>query len=117
VDPLNITVKGPSYLPVGVAGILVPQDPSLAASVGQAANAAMAAFLQPLTGGPDGDGWAFGRGVYISDVAAILEAIPGVDHAEFLELRLNDTPVGDFVSVPPDRIVVAGPIRIEVRGA
>ena len=77
----------------------------------------MAAFLHPLTGGPDGDGWAFGRGVFISDVAAVLEAIPGVDHAEFLELRLNDTPVGDSVSVPTDRIVVAGPIRIEVRGA
>ncbi len=117
VDPLDITVKGPSYLPVGIAGILVPKDSSQAGTIAQAGNAAMAAFLHPLTGGPDGDGWAFGRGVFISDVAAVLEAIPGVDHAEFLELRLNDTPVGDSVSVPTDRIVVAGPIRIEVRGA
>jgi hypothetical protein len=48
-------------------------------------------------------------------VAAILEGIPGVDHAEFLELRLDDTPVGDSVTVPPDRMVVAGDIRLEVR--
>jgi hypothetical protein len=116
VDPANIAVKGPSYLPVGVSGILVPKDASQAGSIGAAATAAMTAFLHPLTGGPDGDGWAFGRGVFISDVAAILEALPGVDHAEFLELRLNDTPVGDAVTVPPDRMVVAGPIRIEVRG-
>jgi hypothetical protein len=113
----DITVKGPSYLPVGISGILVPKDISQAGTIGAAATAAMTAFLHPLTGGPDGTGWAFGRGVFISDVAAILEAIPGVDHAEFLELRLNDTPVGDSVTVPPDRMVVAGPIRIEVRGA
>jgi hypothetical protein len=116
VDPANITVKGPSYLPVGVSGILVAKDVSRAGSIGAAATAAMAAFLHPLTGGPDGNGWAFGRGVFLSDVAAILEALPGVDHAEFLELRLNDTPVGDSVTVPPDRMVVAGPIRLEVRG-
>ena len=117
LDPADITIKGPFYLPVGISGILVPRDVSQAGTIGAAATAAMAAFLHPLTGGPDGTGWAFGRGVFISDVAAILEAIAGVDHAEFLELRLNDTPVGDSVSVPPDRMVVAGPIRIEVRGA
>jgi hypothetical protein len=116
VNSANISVNGPTYLAVGVAGILVPNVLSQAGDIAQAANAAMAAFLHPLTGGPDGDGWAFGRGVFISDVAAILEAIPGVDHAEFLELRLNDTPVGDSVTVPPDRMVIAGPIRIEVRG-
>jgi len=116
VDAANISVSGPTYLPVGVAGILVPKDLSQAGEIAQTANAAIAAFLHPLTGGPDGDGWPFGRGVFISDVAAILEAIPGVDHAEFLELRLNDTPVGDSVTVAPDRMVVAGPIRIEVRG-
>jgi hypothetical protein len=117
VDPEDITIKGPFYLPVGISGILVPNEISQAGAIGAAATAAMTAFLHPLTGGPDGTGWAFGRGVFISDVAAILEAIPAVDHAEFLELRLNDTPVGDSVTVPPDRMVVAGPIRIEVRGA
>jgi len=117
VAALNIAVIGPTYLPVGVAGILVPKDVSTAGSIAQAATAALQAFLHPLTGGPDGDGWAFGRGVFASDVAAILEAIPGVDHAEFLELQLNSTPAGDSVTVPPDRMVVAGPLFIEVRGS
>ncbi|MEB2364055.1 MAG: hypothetical protein OZ929_22170, partial [Bryobacterales bacterium] len=67
-------------------------------------------------GGPEGRGWPFGRGVYQSDVAAILENIPGVDHVEQLQLRLDDIPAGDSVEVAPDRMVVAGPIRIEVRG-
>jgi hypothetical protein len=112
----RIAVIGPVYLPVGVSGILVPRDLSDAGAIEKSATAALQQFLHPLTGGPDGAGWPFGRGVFVSDVASILEAIPGVDHAEFLELRLNDTPVGDAVPVPPDRMVVAGPLRIEIRG-
>jgi hypothetical protein len=112
----KIAVIGPVYLPVGVSAVLVPRDLSEAGAIEQAAVAALAAFLHPLTGGPDGEGWTLGRGVFASDVAAILEAITGVDHAEFIELRLNDTPVGDSVTVPPDRIVVAGPLHIEVKG-
>jgi len=112
----RIGVIGPTYLPVGVSAVAVPRDLSMAGSVEKAAGEALARFLHPLTGGPDGEGWPFGRGVYASDVAAILENTPGMDHIEFLELRLDDTPVGDYVPVPPDRMVVAGPIRIEVRG-
>lgn len=115
--PLHIGVIGPTYLPVGVSAVAVPRDLSMAGTVADAAVQALARFLHPLTGGPDGEGWPFGRGVYASDVAALLENTPGMDHIEFLELRLNDTPVGDYVPVPPDRMVVAGPLRIEVRGS
>lgn len=35
-------------------------------------------FVNPLTGGLDGDGWPFGRPIYISDVVALLQQTPGV---------------------------------------
>lgn len=35
-------------------------------------------FLNPLTGGIDGRGWQFGRPVYISDLIALFQQIPGV---------------------------------------
>jgi predicted phage baseplate assembly protein len=117
LDPDRIGVIGPVYLPVGLGAVAIPRDPSLAGSVKDAAVAAMARFLHPLTGGPDGTGWPFGRGVYASDAAAILEGIAGMDHVELLELQLDGTPVGNYVAVPPDRMVVAGPLRIEVRGS
>jgi hypothetical protein len=37
-------------------------------------------FLHPLTGGPDGDGWAFGRNIYVSELYELLEGIAGVDY-------------------------------------
>jgi len=35
-------------------------------------------YLNPLTGGPEGKGWPFGRPVYPSDIVALLQQTPGV---------------------------------------
>jgi hypothetical protein len=73
---------------------------------------ALQAFLNPVSGGPEGKGWPFGRGVFLSDIAAILEALSGVDYVRQLELIVDNAPVGDQVTVPPNRILAAGSIQI-----
>lgn len=108
----QVSVQGPTYLPVGVAAVIAPVDPGQAAPTLAAATAALAAFLHPLTGGPEGAGWPFGRDVYLSDVAAVLEGVAGVDYVETLHLLLDNTPQGERVVVPVQRIVVAGPLRL-----
>lgn len=108
----QISVQGPAYLGVGVEAVIAPLDLSQSGPVLQAAATALEAFLHPLTGGPDGLGWPFGRDVYLSDVAAVLEAVEGVDYVETLNLLLDNTPQGETVNVPPQRIVVAGPIEL-----
>ena len=35
-------------------------------------------FLNPITGGPEKNGWPFGRNLYVSDIYQVLQAIPGV---------------------------------------
>ncbi len=35
-------------------------------------------FLNPISGWHDGRGWPFGRAVYISDIVALLQQVPGV---------------------------------------
>ena len=37
---------------------------------------AIAAYLDPVTGGPDNQGWPFGRSVYVSELYALLRACP-----------------------------------------
>ncbi len=39
---------------------------------------ALYSYLNPLTGGSDRKGWAFGRPLYQSDIVALLQQIPGV---------------------------------------
>ena len=111
----RLAVIGPTYLPIGVSAAVVPHDLGEAGAVKEAVRSALARFLHPLTGGPEGRGWPFGRAVYLSDVAALLESLGGVDHMEDLNLLLNDTPRGEWIAVPPDRIVVAGALRVEMK--
>jgi hypothetical protein len=110
----QIAVVGPSYLPVGAAAAVVAHDRSQAGRVEARIREALERFLHPLTGGPEAEGWPLGRDIYLSDVAALVEAVEGVDFLRGLELLLDDIPQGEHVAVPADRIVVAGPLRIEM---
>ena len=51
-------------------------------------------FLDPLTGGPAGQGWPFGRDVYRSEILHTIDAVPGVDHVITLALSAQ---AGDTV--------------------
>jgi hypothetical protein len=112
----HVAVIPPTYLPVGVQAVLAPLDPAAAGPVLAAAKSALAAFLHPLAGGPDGKGWPFGRDVFVSDVASLLESIDGIDYVETLTLLLDGTPIGDHAPVPVERIVVAGPLLVTLSG-
>ena len=112
----HIAVIPPTYLAVGVQAVLAPVDPSAAGPVLASVTSSLRSFLHPLTGGPEGEGWPFGRDVFISDVASMLESISGVDYVETLTLLLDGTPVGDRVVVPVDRMVVAGPLLVTLSG-
>ncbi len=113
----QIYVTGPKYFPVDISATIAPISSSLAGSVEKGAREALNQFLHPLHGGPSKDGWDFGRGVYLSDVATVLESVNGLDHAELIQLLVADELRGDFVEVPPDQIVVAGTIRLKLKGA
>jgi hypothetical protein len=114
-DLAGLDVVGPDYWPVGVNATVTPVQLDQAGPVAVAARQALEAFLHPLTGGPDGQGWPPGRSVYLSDVAVAVAATRGLDYASELELTLNGIPQGDQVDVPLDRIVVAGPVLVKVR--
>ncbi len=112
----HINVAGPTYFPVDISAVIAPLDESEAGSVETAAVEALSDFLHPLHGGPGGSGWDFGRGVYRSDIALVLESVTGMDHAESIELLVDNQVQGDFAPVPQDQIVVAGTIRLKVKG-
>jgi hypothetical protein len=49
---------------------------------------ALNGYLDPLTGGPDGTGWPFGRSVQSHEVHAALARVPGVDMAQEVSVSL-----------------------------
>jgi predicted phage baseplate assembly protein len=110
----RIYVTGPEYLPIEVDAVIVPLDPAEAGLVEQRARENLGNFFHPLRGGPEGRGWDLGRDVFLSDVAAALERVAGVDYVKELSLLLNSESQGERVKVADDRIVIAGQFRISL---
>ncbi|HEX2094585.1 MAG TPA: hypothetical protein VHG28_19425, partial [Longimicrobiaceae bacterium] len=81
-----------------------------AAGVQASLPARLAAFLHPLTGGPRGTGWPLGRRPHRSDLYAVVEAVPGVDHVRRLEVRATPAARTPFF------LVYSGPHTVRVTG-
>jgi hypothetical protein len=91
----QIQVTGPTYVDVDVSATLYPVSIDLAPQLESAAVSALQAFLNPLTGGPSGEGWDFGALPCFSDFYGLLGAISGVDHIESLSMNIYPvTPAG-----------------------
>jgi hypothetical protein len=110
----QIEVTGPDYVPIDVSATVVPWDPAGAGAVEQAARQAIAGFLHPLQGGPAGRGWQPGQGVWLSDLAPVLERADGVDHVTDVELRRGGQIQGDHVPLAGQQIPVAGDIHLRL---
>jgi len=48
-------------------------------------------YLNPYTGGPVGEGWPFGRSLYLSEIYGLLQGIPGVESVEGVKVYVSET--------------------------
>ncbi len=71
-------------------------------------------FLHPLTGGPDGQGWPFGRSVFPSEIYEIIDDVEGVDYATDVFLRAGEQEYQKgAISIPRYGLVFFGEQHIE----
>lgn len=71
-------------------------------------------FLNPLTGGPGGNGWPFGRDLFVSDVYQCLQGIPDVQFIQRVNMcpahrggRARREPL-EVLKVSKDGVIVSG---------
>jgi predicted phage baseplate assembly protein len=62
-------------------------------------------FLNPLTGGPEGSGWPFGRDLFVSDVYQCLQGMPDVQFIRGVEMY-GAQPGGDASGEPVEHLEV-----------
>jgi hypothetical protein len=111
----RVEVMAPEYLEVTVqAGVAVRSGADRSAVLVRILDG-LNQFLDPLTGGPDGRGWPFGRDVYRSEVLQLLDGVAGVDHVLSLTLRTGEGPAqcGDL-RLCPGWLTTPGTHEIEV---
>jgi predicted phage baseplate assembly protein len=75
----RVLIEPPLYRGITVVARLVARPRASVARVEATALDALYAYLNPISGGPDGRGWPFGRPVQAGEIFAVLQAIAGVD--------------------------------------
>jgi predicted phage baseplate assembly protein len=91
----RVIVEPPLYRGITVVGRLVARPRVNPDRVREDALAALYRFLDPLPGGgPDGDGWPFGRPVQAGELFGLLQRVHGVDLVEDVRLFTADPVTG-----------------------
>ena len=90
---VRIAVEPPRYQGVTVA-VRIRSRSADTEAVRAAAIEALYRWLHPRDGGPDGQGWPFGRPVTLGDVHAALAAVSGADYVEEARLYPADPATG-----------------------
>ena len=71
---------GARFVTFSVRLTLVAKANVIGEKLQQDAIVAIERFFDPLTGGFDGQGWPFGRSIYVSEVYQLLDKLAGVDY-------------------------------------
>ncbi len=74
-----VHVVGPLYIRIYIRLTVVVKPDALTSVVRSRIIEALWKFFNPYFGGKDGNGWPFGRSVYVSEVYSLLDLVPGVD--------------------------------------
>jgi predicted phage baseplate assembly protein len=103
---------GPGYTEVRIRTAVIRKGQVPESMVLSEVQKTLQAFFHPLTGGPqsNGEGWPFGRDVYVSEVYQIIEETDGVDHVESLTLYSREetadwAEAGNQVIIGPRNLV------------
>lgn len=104
VFPRHVRVIGPAFVEIALSAELFPLRPGLAPKAEGTALARLRGYLHPLTGGPAGRGWEFGRLPCLSDFFSLLEGIEELDHVGSLAMTLQP--------VSPQGIPLGGALRV-----
>ena len=110
----RVEVRAPTYVSVSVRAAVWACANISPTGLADRVRSALDAFFHPLTGGPDGTGWPFGRDVYRSEVMQTIDETTGTDHVISLALVTVEGTTCGNVCVPPTGLVAAGVHEVEV---
>ncbi len=121
-----LEVHQPQYVWISVqADLRVPErsDPDLIETVKQQAQQALRNYLNPYIGGPQGEGWPFGRALNRSELYGVLQRVEHVEYVENLSMTVSDSNVAggqagapqQSVQLPRHAVICSGQHQLKVR--
>jgi predicted phage baseplate assembly protein len=118
----KIRIYGPEYIRIDSEIIAKPLLLSESSIISEKIRTRLKTFFDPVKGGQDGKGYDLGQEIYLSEVAAVIESIDGVDYVEELILKkvIEDKVVKEvsgsgWISMEKNSVPYAGDIEIKIR--
>jgi hypothetical protein len=90
----RVVVEPPVYRGVTVVARLHARARTNPTRLSEHALEALYRYLHPIEGGPDGDGWPFGRPVTAGELTAVLQKLRGTELVEDLRIFGADPVTG-----------------------
>lgn len=118
----RVVVEPPRYQGITVTAVLHPKPRTDAVRLKREALEALYRYFHPIRGGPQSSGWPFGRPVIIGEVYSVLQAVPGVEFIEEVQLYPADPREGkrgkeiDRIEMGPHELVFSYKHGIRVVG-
>lgn len=120
----RLVVQPPYYQGVTVVATVQSTTGAVAERLREEALDALYGYFNPLTGGPAGDGWPFGRPVQAGEVYAVLQKVSDVDLVQDVRLFAADPVTGERraeavtrIELRPHALVFSFGHQLRVRGS
>jgi hypothetical protein len=112
----DVHVIGPEYVKISVKCKIRLKKRSGPLETKKRVHEALEGFLDPLKGGPDEEGWPFGRSVFPSEIYQIIDKVEGVDYVTGVSLSAEGKyqKVEDIIKIPRFGLVYSGEHELEV---
>lgn len=120
-----LEVRSPQYFWVSAGALLrVPpgMSPGARGDLQRHAEQLLYHYLNPYTGGSEGNGWRFGRALYVSELYSLLRTLAGVDFVEDVQIFISDPanpaqrePAGSQLLLPPQGLIVSDVHSVQVQ--
>ncbi len=116
-------VEPPVYRGITVVAKIKPRSRVNPSRLQEEALEALYAYFHPITGGPDGIGWPFGRPINVGEVFSVLQGLPGTEIVEDARLFGADPVTGQRgqqtqrLELEPHALVFSYEHQVLVEGA
>lgn len=109
----EVIVEKPKYVEITVHATLKTKPGYESELLKQRAEKKLNEFINPLTGGRDGQGWPFGRNVFPSEIYEVLDEVEGVDCVDQVNLNFGTDfneneiiqKINGEIRIPPEAVV------------
>lgn len=119
----RILIEPPAYQSITVIARLKARPQASPSVLQVAALQALYRYFHPLRGGPDGQGWPFGRPIQAGEIYAVLQGLTGTEYVQDARLYAADPVSGERgesvqrIDLDPQALVFSYRHQVLVEGA